>query len=137
MRLPYAILLSLATITGHPIEKPWKIRLYSQEENINVVLDLYEESVNVPGMDMFGPMNGYMNGNIYGTWSVTSSKILNDKTAMVGFSNDLGSETQRTTITHDTDSTWVMKFEGANVVKRLNGKKLVRIPSEITFKKSN
>lgn len=137
MRITFVIILCLATTFAFSTERPWKIRLHSQEENINVVLDLYEESVNVPGMDMFGPMNGYMNGNIYGTWSVTSSKILNDKTAMVGFSNDLGSETQRTTITHDTDSTWVMKFEGANVVKRVNGKKLVRIPSEITFKKSN
>ena len=116
-------------------EEPWKLRLSSPSEKINLVLDLYEESIEVPNMEMFGPMNGYMNGNIYGVWTVTSFRIVDDHTAKVNFSNDLGSETQKTSIVQTGDSTWIMKFEGGNVVKRVNGKKLVKIPGEIVFTK--
>ena len=41
---------------------PFKCTLYDRENKIYLHLDLYEESINVPGMEMFGPMNGYMNG---------------------------------------------------------------------------
>jgi hypothetical protein len=59
---------------------PFKCTLYDRENKIYLHLDLYEESINVPGMEMFGPMNGYMNGNVYGIWMITSSKIENEKT---------------------------------------------------------
>lgn len=127
--------LFMLPVVRSAAEKPWKMRLSSPSEKINLVLDLYEESVEVPNMEMFGPMNGYMNGNIYGVWTVTSFRIVDDRTAKVNFSNDLGSETQNTVITQTSDSTWTMKFEGANVVKRVNGKKLVRIPGEVIFRK--
>ncbi len=115
-------------------EKAWKLELFCDKEKINMILDLNEESVEVPGMEMFGPMNGYMNGNIYGVWTVTSCKILSDKSATVSFSNDLGSETQKVTLTQTTDSTWTAKLEGTTVVKRVVNKKLVKIPPILNFK---
>lgn len=120
--------------TSMAAQETWKMRLTCPEEKINVVLDLYKESVVVPTMEEFGPMNGYMNGNIYGVWTVTSHKIKDNTTATINLSNDLGSETQECLLTQKTDSTWVMKFIGRNVIKRVNGKKLVKIPSELTFK---
>ena len=58
-----------------------------------------EESIQVPGMEMFGPMNGYLGGDIYCVWSVTSFKIQDDKVATLRLSNDLGSETQKAKFT--------------------------------------
>lgn len=134
-RLLYAFAISLFTLANVSAGEPWRIKLHSPEEKINIHIDLYEESVEVPGMEMFGPMNGYMDGNIYGVWSVTSFEIKSDKEAVINLSNDLGSETQKTRITQTNDSTWMVKFEGTNVVKRVIGKKLVKIPSEIKFRK--
>ncbi len=113
---------------------PWKLSLHCPEENVHLYLDLYEESINVPGMDMFGPMNGYLGGNIYGVWSVTSFKIQDDKVATLRLSNDLGSETQKATLTWQSDSLYVLRFDGQNVVKRAVGKKLVKIPSEFKMR---
>ena len=86
-------------------------------------------------MEDFGPMNGYMNGNIYGVWTVTSFRIKDNNTATLNLSNDLGSETQETLLIQLNDSTWKLKFVGRPVVKRVVGKKLVKIPTELTLKK--
>jgi len=113
---------------------PWKFKLHCPEEDIRLHIDLYEESINVPGMEMFGPMNGYLGGNIYGVWTVTSFKIQDEKTAMLKLSNDLGSETQKVTLTQQSDSIYLLHFDGTNVVKRAMGRKLVKIPSEFKMK---
>ncbi|MCR5433224.1 MAG: hypothetical protein K6F20_02380 [Bacteroidaceae bacterium] len=114
---------------------PWKMILTCPEEKIDLVMNLYKEDIEVPGMEMFGPMNGYLGGNIYGVWSITSFKIDSDKNVSLRVSNDLGSETQAIQITQQNDSVWRMEFTGHNVIKRVNGKKLVKIPSVFLMKK--
>lgn len=127
-------MIALGFVSALHAQGPWKLKLHCLEENIILNIDLYEESVKVPGMEMFGPMNGYLGGNIYGVWSVTSFKIQNDKTATLRLSNDLGSETQKVTLTLQSDSTYTLRFDGTNVVKRVVGNKLVKIPSEFSMK---
>ena len=127
-------MIALGFVSALHAQGPWKLKLHCPEENIILNIDLYEESVKVPGMEMFGPMNGYLGGNIYGVWSVTSFKIQNDKTATLRLSNDLGSETQKVTLTLQSDSTYTLRFDGTNVVKRVVGNKLVKIPSEFSMK---
>ena len=114
--------------------QPWKLRLHCPEEKIDLHLDLYEESVEVPGMEAFGPMNGYLGGNIYGVWYVVGFDIKDDQHAVVTIANDLGSEDQKLTLTQTSDSTYQLKFLGYNAVKRAQGKRLVKIPGELNMK---
>lgn len=130
--LTAALLLFAATSWA---QGPWKMNLRCEAEDITLRMDLYEESIVVPRMEMFGPMNGFLGGNIYGVWSITSFEIKNDREAQLRISNDLGSETQTVSLTQQTDSTWRLRFEGHQVVKRVNGKKLVKIPSELLMRK--
>ena len=118
-------------------ENPWKLQLHCPEEKIDLRLDLYEESIEVPGLEAFGPMNGYLDGNIYGVWYVVGFDIKDDKHATVTIANDLGSEDQKLTLTQTSDSTYQLKFLGYNAVKRAQGKKLVKIPSEMKMIKSS
>ena len=115
--------------------EPWRLNLSSQvEEGINLRLDLYEESIDVPGMEMFGPMNGYMNGKgIYGVWMITSFKIESEGEAILRLSNDQGSETQSVRLTTLSDSTYQAELQGGVVMKKVEGKKLVKLPSRLTF----
>ena len=124
------IAVSFAIFTAVFAEHPWKLRLHCPEEKIDLRLDLYEESIEVPGLEDFGRMNGYMDGNIYGIWYVVGFDIKDDKHATVTIANDLGSEDQKLTLTQNADSTYQLKFLGYNAVKRAQGKKLVKIPSE-------
>lgn len=114
-------------------QKPFKGKLINKEDKINLVIDLYEESIPVPGMDMFGPLHGYMNGNVYGIWMITSAKILNDKEATIRLSNDFGSETQEIKLTVENDSTYNAELVDGVVIKKVVKKKLVKIPSNMTF----
>ena len=127
-------LVLLCRISNLWAQGPWKIKLHCPEEDISLHIDLYEESIKVPGMEMFGPQNGYLGGNIYGVWTVTSFKIQDDKTATLKLSNDLGSETQKVTLKQQSDSIYVLRFDGTNVIKRAVGRKLVKIPVEFKMK---
>ena len=129
----FTVFFSLAGLLW--AEGPWKIHLHCPEEKIDLRLDLYEESIEVPGLEAFGPMNGYMDGNIYGVWYVVGFDIKDDKHATVTIANDLGSEDQKLTLAQISDSTYQLKFLGYNAVKRAQNKKLVKIPSELKMVK--
>ena len=129
-----SLIVFLFGISVMQAQGPWKLNLYSADEDVRLNINLYEETIPVPGMEMFGPQNGYLGGNIYCVWTVTSFKIHDDKTATLKLSNDLGSETQKVTLTQQSDSIYLLRFDGTNVVKRAVGRKLVKIPSEFRMK---
>lgn len=115
-------------------QQPFKKELYNESHQIFLHINLYEEKIVVPSMEMFGPMFGYLNGNIYGIWSATSAKIIDDKNATIRFSNDLGSETQEVLLTLNDDSTYTFKQVDGAVIKKVVKKKLVKIPQVLEFK---
>ena len=82
---------------------------YNKSNDIALHLNLLEETINIPGFSMLGPTNGYMNGNVYGTWIVTSFKI-KDKTAIIRLSNDFGSETQEIAFKHVSADTFSLEM---------------------------
>lgn len=116
---------------------PWKCKFNSKEDGIRLVIDLYEESVDVPGMDMFGPMNGYLGGNIYGVWMLTSFDVKDDKHVSLRLSNDLGSETQECLLTQVNDTLYNLQLKGGVSVKKVVNKKLVKIPASIELKRTD
>ena len=113
---------------------PWRMVLENKETETLLKIDLYEESIDVPGMEMFGPMNGYLGGRgVYGVWTITSFDIKDEQTAMMRISNDLGSETQSIRLSQQSDSTYLMELQGGVVVKRAVNRKLVKIPQSIVM----
>lgn len=130
--LSVSLLLMTAALKA---AEPWRLKLTSPEEQINLNIDLYKETIEVPGLEMFGPMNGYMDGNVYRVWYVTSFDIRSDKEVIIKMGNDLGSENQKCLLRQENDSTWRLQFQGQQVVKRVKGKKLVKAPSEFMLRK--
>ena len=114
-------------------QQTFKADLSCKEENLHLVIDLYAESINVPGMEMFGPMHGYLNGNVYGIWSITSAKVINENNALIRLSNDQGSETQEVNLTKTDDQYIFEQVDGVSI-KKVVGKKLVKIPKKLIFK---
>lgn len=126
-----AMITSILSYAG----QPWKLNLIDPKEKISLKMDLYEESIVVPGMEMFGPMHGYLGGNIYGVWTITSFKIKKDM-AVIRLSNDLGSETQEAELKQTSDTTYTLKLTGSTVVKRAEGRKLHKITSTLKMVKN-
>lgn len=133
MRTKRLILCALLVGTlASKAAEPWKLHLYNKEERMELHIDLYEESIDVPNMEMFGPMNGYLGGGgVYGKWMVTSFKIKDDHVATLRVSNDLGSETQSIQLTWLNDSTYAMDLQGGVVVKKVVNKKLAKVPAKV------
>ncbi len=118
-------------------ERAFDCKLLDKEANIELVINLYDASIMVPDMEMFGPMNGYMSGKgIYNLWVVTSCKVKNEREATLTFSNDLGSETQKATLKLEADSCFHLRqIEGAAFKKVGPNRKLIKLPEELIFNK--
>lgn len=117
-----------------PAQQLFKGRFYNGENRINLYLDLYEETVEIPGYSFLGKTNGYMGGNIYGLWMLTSHKI-SGNTATLRFSNDLGADSQTIVLTMLPDSTFSYQAVDGNAIRKTAGRKLVKVPSEMVFKR--
>ena len=133
MKTLLSLILTFLSVTVLANE-PWKVTLIDKKENVTLRLNLYEETIEVPGMEMFGAMNGYLSGNIYGVWPITSFEIKKKK-AILRLSNDLGSETQEAELRQTSDSTYTLKLTGFTVVKRVEGRKLVKIAPTLNMLK--
>ena len=114
--------------------EPFRGTFRGDDLKITLEINLYEEDVRVPGMEMFGPMNGYLRGtDLYCTWYVSSIQKTTDSEATVHFSNELGSETQVAELTLKDDSLLTLRQTKGAVLKKVVGKKLQKLPTEITF----
>ncbi len=129
-------LLAAAILLVTTGSQPWKGRFVCEEQPATLILDLYEESIEVPDMEVLGPMNGYLSGKgIYCTWMVVSHQIMDETHATMRISNDLGSEVQAVELTLQGDSLLTFQQVDGNVIKRVDGKKLVKIPQRLIFKR--
>lgn len=114
----------------------FKGRFKNIENQLNLHIDLYEESLSVPGLEMFGPMHGYVNGQgVYNVWYFTKVELKGEDKAVIRVSNDLGSEAQAIELTFLNDSTLHFKQIEGNVIKKVVGKKLQKIPVEMTLQR--
>lgn len=114
--------------------RPFAGHFYCEDTQTHIYLNLYEESISVPGFSFLGKMNGYMSGGIYGTWMLISHKI-NGTKATLRFSNDIGSDSQNIEFTQTSDSTFTYRAVGGNAIRRAVGRKLVKVTDTMSFKK--
>lgn len=133
--LSFGLMVAAVSMTaGEPFRGIFK----GEDFKITLEINLYEENVKVPGMEMFGPMNGYLRGtDLYCTWYVSSVKQTSEDKASIHFSNELGSETQAVELTLKDDSLLTLRQTGGSVLKKVVGKKLQKLPNEIIFKRAN
>lgn len=112
--------------------RPFEGRYYCAETGLTVYLNLYEETLDVPGYAFLGKMNGYMRGGIYGTWMLTRYNIEGNK-AQLRFSNDIGSDTQDIEFVQVSDSVYAYRAVGGNAIRRAEGRKLVKVTGNMKF----
>lgn len=129
-----ALMLAGGQLSAQTADRPFKGRFYNEENRIYLTLDLYEATLDAPGLSFLGKVNGFMNGNIYGIWLLTSHKI-EGKTATLRFSNDQGSDAQTVRLTAQSDSVLIYKALDGNSIRRVEKRKLVKIPSEMIFRR--
>ena len=117
---------------------PFRGTFYSEANGIRLVLDLYEESLEVPGYSFFGLTNGYMEGDsserLYGTWFLMSHSIKGN-CATLRFTNDIGSDSQTVEFCRQADGTYTFHATGTLMLKKAVKRKLYKIGGDMVFRR--
>lgn len=115
-------------------QRPFEGHFFCKETGVHLYLNLYERTLTAPGFDFLGQLNGYMLGDIYGTWMLTKHSV-DGRKARLRFSNDIGSDAQDIEWVQTSDSTFTYRAVGGNAIRRAEGRKLVKVTGEMLFKR--
>jgi len=132
--LVFAILFAMPAI-GQEKNKPFRAYLLNKEYEVYLRIDFYEESITVPGQELYGQLPGYL-GKLHNSfcWVITSATI-EDNTARIAMINDFGSEDLIATLTCENDSLYRLKqIEGSTLKVPKNGK-WQKLPKTLEFKR--
>lgn len=131
-----AIVLSCyLNINAQNVNDSFRAYLYNNEYEIYLNIDFHEESVTVPGQELYGQLPGYLGKkNNSFCWLITSVAVTNN-TARLSMINDFGSEDLIATLTMKDDSLYVLKqIEGSTLKVPKNGK-WQKLPKIVEFKR--
>ena len=130
-----ACLFALLSAYAQKTAKPFRAYLYNNEYEVFMRLDLYDESITVPGQDLYGELPGYL-GKKHNSfcWLITSAKIDGNK-AELQMINDYGSEDLTATLTAENDSLYVLKQVEGSTLKVPKEGKWQKLPSKLVLKR--
>ena len=128
-------LFSLLPTSAQQTAKPFRAYLYNNEYEVFMRLDLYGESITIPGQELYGELPGYL-GKKHNSfcWLITSAKIDGNK-AELQMINDYGSEDLTATLTAENDSLYVLKQVEGSTLKVPKDGKWQKLPSKLAFKR--
>lgn len=128
--------LSLITSFAQTEGTPFHAYLYNNEYEVYLKINLYDQDVEVPGQELYGPLPGYF-GKKHNSfcWVITAAEVKNDKTATLSLINDYGSEDLTATLTVQNDSTYILKQEKGSTLKVPKNSKWQKIPKILELKR--
>ena len=117
-------------------EKVFRAYLFNKEYDVYLRIDFYNESISVPGNELYGKLHGYlgMNNNSF-CWPITAAKLKDEHTAELSLINDYGSEDLTATLTQQNDSTYILKQEKGSTLKVPKNGKWQKLPKTLPFKR--
>ena len=130
-----AFQMSLLSVSAQTTAKPFHAYIYNNEYEVFMRLDLYGESITVPGQELYGELPGYL-GKMHNSfcWLITSAKI-DGQRAELQMINDYGSEDLTAMLTAENDSLYVLKQVEGSTLKVPKDGKWQKLPSKLVFKR--
>lgn len=129
-------ILACAATWGQGEAKPLKGTFVNDEYDVFLEIDLYEETVEVAGHELLGPLNGYLgkHSNTF-CWLITKSTVKGEDKAEISLINDYGSEDLEATITAQADGTITLHQGRGSTLKMASKGKWQKLPATLEFKK--
>ncbi len=117
-------------------EKVFRAYLFNKDYDVYLRIDFYNESISVPGNELYGKLHGYLgkNNNSF-CWPITAAKLKDEHTAELSLINDYGSEDLTATLTQQNDSTYILKQEKGSTLKVPKNGKWQKLPKTLPFKR--
>ena len=131
----FLIFLPYLTLRAQNSVEPFRAYLYNNEYEVYLRIDFYDETITIPGQELYGQLPGYLGKkNNSFCWVITSAKI-QDRTAHLAMINDYGSEDLTAILTAKNDSLYELRqVEGSTLKVPKNGK-WQKLPKTLEFKR--
>jgi hypothetical protein len=129
--------LSLIPVLGNAqkIQEPFRAYLYNNEYDVYLRIDFYDESITIPGQELYGKLPGYLGKkNNSFCWVITSAEV-SGQTARLSMINDYGSEDLTATLTAKSDSLFELKQEEGSTLKVPKNGKWQKLPKTLELKR--
>ena len=115
--------------------EPFRADLINKEYDVFFKIDFCEESITIPGEELYGSLPGYLGKKVNSyCWVITSAEV-KGKTAHLTMINDFGSEDLTATLTFKNDSTYIFRQEEGATVKMAQKGKWQKLPRTMEFKR--
>ncbi len=127
------LVLTAISASAQQEKKPFRAYLYNSEYDVFLRIDFYDESITVPGQDLYGSLPGYL-GKTHNTfcWLITTAKV-KGHTAHIALINDYGSEDLTATLTVKNDSIYELKQVEGSVLRVPKNGKWQKLPKTLTL----
>ena len=128
---------SLITSLAQSEQQPFRAYIYNNEYEVYMRINFYDEDIEVPGQELYGPLPGYL-GKKHNSfcWVITSVNVKGN-TATFSLINDYGSEDLTATLTCQNDSIYILKQEKGSTLKVPKNGKWQKLPKTLEFKLQN
>ena len=129
------LVLTAISASAQQEKKPFRAYLYNSEYDVFLRIDFYDESITVPGQDLYGSLPGYL-GKTHNSfcWLITTAKV-KGHTAHIALINDYGSEDLTATLTVKNDSIYELKQVEGSVLRVPKNGKWQKLPKTLTLKR--
>ena len=131
----FLIFLPNLNLSAQNTVEPFRAYLINNEYEVYLRIDFYDETITIPGQELYGELPGYLGKkNNPFCWVITSAKI-QDRTAHLAMINDYGSEDLTAVLTAKNDSLYELRqVEGSTLKVPKNGK-WQKLPKTLEFKR--
>ena len=131
----FILTLMLSPVFAQESKKPFRAYLINKEYSVYLRIDFYQESISVPGQDLYGKLPGYLSKqhNSF-CWLITSAEVEGNK-ATLQMINDYGSEDLTATLTPESDSVYVLKQIEGSTLKIPNNGKWQKLPKTLELRR--
>ena len=129
------LVMTAISVSAQQENRPFRAYLYNSEYDVFLRIDFYDESITVPGQDLYGSLPGYL-GKTHNTfcWLITTAKV-KGHTAHIALINDYGSEDLTATLTVKNDSIYELKQVEGSVLRVPKNGKWQKLPKTLTLKR--
>ena len=131
----FILTLMLSPVFAQESKKPFRAYLINKEYSVYLRINFYQESISVPGQDLYGKLPGYLSKqhNSF-CWLITSAEVEGNK-ATLQMINDYGSEDLTATLTAESDSVYVLKQIEGSTLKIPNNGKWQKLPKTLELRR--
>ena len=115
-------------------KQAFRAYLYNAEYEVFLRIDFYDESVTVPGNELYGQLPGFLGKkNNSFCWPITAAKLKDERTAELSLINDYGSEDLTATLKQENDSVYVLQQVKGSTLKVPKNGKWQKLPKTLPF----